>query len=53
MPAFKAQVVLEVLTGLKRTAQICREQSIRGSMLSCWEQEFLGRAPEGLGREDT
>jgi transposase-like protein len=24
-PAFKAQVVLEVLTGAKRPAQVCRE----------------------------
>jgi putative transposase len=45
-PQFKAQVVLEVLTGSKRGAQICREHNITESALSRWKQEFLERAPE-------
>lgn len=54
-PAFKAQVVLEVLTGAKSPAQICREQGIRGSLLSRWRQEFLEHAPQAFdrGRADS
>ena len=49
-PAFKAQVVLEALTGAKSPAQVCREQSIRGSLLSHWRQEFLKHAPQAFDR---
>jgi transposase-like protein len=56
-PAFKAQVVLEVLTGAKSPAQVCREQGIRGSLLSRWRQEFqfLEHAPQAFdrGRADS
>ena len=43
---FKAQVVLEVLTGVKSAAQVCREHSIKETLLSRWKQEFLEHAPE-------
>lgn len=43
---FKAQVVLEVLTGVKSAAQICREHGIKETLLSRWKQEFMERAPE-------
>jgi len=43
---FKAQVVLEVLTGVKTSAQICREYQIKESVLSRWKQGFIERAPE-------
>jgi len=43
-PAFKAQVVLEVLTGVKSPAQACREHSIRNSILSHWKREFIDHA---------
>jgi transposase len=43
---FKAQVVLEVLTGVKSAAQVCREQGIKETLLSRWKQEFIERAPE-------
>lgn len=43
---FKAQVVLEVLTGAKSAAQVCREQGIKETLLSRWKQEFIERAPE-------
>ena len=49
-PEFKAQVVLEVLTGAKSPAQVCREHSIRGSLVSRWRQEFLEHAPQAFDR---
>lgn len=43
---FKAQVVLEVLTGVKSAAQVCREHGIKETLLSRWKQEFVERSPE-------
>ena len=45
-PEFKAQVVLEVLTGVKSGAQVCREHRIKDSVLSRWKQDFVERAPQ-------
>ncbi len=45
-PEFKAQVVLEVLTGAKSGAQVCREHQIKDSVLSRWKQEFIERTPQ-------
>jgi transposase-like protein len=45
-PEFKAQVVLEELTGVKDRAEICREYRLRSQVFSRWRQEFLERAPE-------
>ena len=44
-PAFKVQVVLEVLTGAKTSAHACREYQIKDSLLSHWKREFLEHAP--------
>lgn len=43
--AFKAQVVLEVLTGFKSPAQACQEYGLKDSVLSRWKQLFLERTP--------
>jgi len=45
-PEFKAQAVLEELTGVKDKAEICREYQLRLQVLSRWREEFLERAPE-------
>ena len=45
-PEFKAQVVLEVLTGAKSGAQVCREHRIKDTILSRWKQEFIERSPQ-------
>ena len=45
-PKFKAQVVLEEITGIKDRAEICREHRLRPQVLSRWREEFLKRAPE-------
>lgn len=48
---FKAQVVLEVLTGVKNPAQVCHEYGIKDSLLSRWKQEFLTQAAQVFDRE--
>ena len=45
-PAFKSQVVLEVLTGTKTAAQICRVYGLKDSVLSRWKRDFIERAPQ-------
>ena len=45
-PEFKAQVVLEELSGLKDKAEICREYRLRPQLFSRWRDEFVERAPE-------
>lgn len=41
---FKAQVVLEVLTGVKSAAQACREHRLNDATLSRWKREFVENA---------
>jgi transposase-like protein len=45
-PAFKVQMVLELLTGEKGLLEASREYQIKDSVLSRWRQEFLERAPQ-------
>lgn len=40
---FKAQVVLELLTGAKSSAELCREHQIASSVLADWKAIFLAR----------
>ncbi len=44
-PQFKTQVVLEILTRLKSTAQVCREYDLKEQVVMRWKAEFLDRAP--------
>jgi transposase len=41
---FKAQVVLELLSGAKSSAELCREHQIASSVLADWKTIFLTRA---------
>lgn len=43
-PELKAKIVLEVLTGAKSTAQVCREHSIKEQLVSRWKKQFLQSA---------
>ena len=45
-PEFKAQVVLEEISGIKDKAEICREYRLRPQVFSRWREEFVERAPE-------
>lgn len=42
---FKAEVVLELLSGAKSSAALCREHQIASSVLADWKASFLARAP--------
>ena len=42
---FKAQVVLEVLTGQKRAAEACRAYQLKPDLLSRWKADFVRQAP--------
>jgi transposase len=52
-PEFKARVVIEELTGVKSTAEICREHKVRAPIFSRWKAEFLKRAPEIFGTQPS
>jgi transposase-like protein len=50
-PEFKAEVVLEELTGVKDKAEICREYRLSRQVFSRWRAEFVERAPEIFATE--
>jgi len=41
---FKARVVLEVLSGQKRAAEVCREYQLKSELLSRWKADFVSQA---------
>lgn len=43
-PEFKARIVLEVISGVKSAAEVCREHRIKPQLLSQWKSHFLERA---------
>jgi transposase len=55
---FKAQVVLELLSGAKSSVELCREHQMASSVLAEWKAIFLRRAasvfdsPEGSHDHD-
>jgi transposase-like protein len=50
-PQLKAQAVLQVLSGAKSAAQICRELNINETLLSRWKQPLLTHAALVFERE--
>ena len=48
---FKAQVVLEEISGIKDKAEICREYQLRPQVFARWREEFVERAPEIFATE--
>jgi transposase len=42
---FKAQVVIELLTGRQSSAELCREHQLSSSLLALWKATFLERLP--------
>ena len=52
-PEFKAQVVLEVLTGAATMAQACQKYRLKQPVVSRWKAEFLERAPRVFGSDST
>jgi transposase-like protein len=52
-PEFKAQVVLELLTGAKSAAELCREHHLKDSVVYRWKQEFLNDAAQIFQHDDS
>jgi len=50
-PEFKARLVLEELTGVKSTDEICQEHNLEPQVLARWKTEFIERAPEVFATE--
>ena len=51
-PQFKFQLVLKLLTGEKRAAQICREHQVSETSLSRWRQQFLDNGAKAFESEN-
>lgn len=51
-PEFKAQVVLELLSGAKSGAEACRHYQINAQLLSRWKAEFLQNAARAFDTEE-
>ena len=43
-PAFKAEVVLEALSGESSQAELCRHHNLSDDQLSKWKQQFIENA---------
>ena len=43
---FKARVVLEVLSGAKNAAEVCREHQIKPQLFASWKAQFVENAPQ-------
>jgi transposase-like protein len=50
-PQQKAQAVLQVLSGTKSAAQVCRDLNINENLLSRWKQQLLTHAALVFERE--
>ena len=40
-PELKARVVLQILTGAKTTAQVCREHQLSETVVACWKRQLV------------
>jgi transposase len=43
---FKAHVVIELLSGAKSAAELCRQHQLSPQLLGQWKRELLERAPQ-------
>lgn len=43
---FKAKVVLEIISGSKSAAEVCREYNLKPDLVSHWKNEFLAKAAQ-------
>ena len=44
-PEFKAQVVLEIISGAKTQAEVARQHRIKPDLINRWRRQFLEKAP--------
>ena len=50
-PEFKAQVVLEVLTGVRSASEACQHSQLKPDLVSRWKVQFLEGAATVFARE--
>jgi transposase len=50
---FKAQLVLEVLTGAKTSAEVCRHYQIHPNLFARWKSTFIEQAPAIFRQDET
>jgi len=43
---FKAKVVLEILSGSKSAAEVCREYNLKPDLVSHWKNQFIVNAAQ-------
>ena len=48
---FKTQVVLQVLSGEKSLAEVCRQHQLTAQMVGNWKQQFLAHASRAFDGE--
>jgi transposase-like protein len=48
---FKTQVVLQVVSGEKSLAEVCREHQLTAQMVGNWKQQFLAHASRAFDGE--
>lgn len=51
-PEFKSKVVLDVLSGRRSAAEVCREYQLKDDMFSRWKAQFVASAPKLFEREN-
>ena len=50
-PEFKAQVVLEVLTGVRSASEACQHYQLKPDLISRWKTQFLEGAATIFAKE--
>ena len=48
---FKAEIVLQLISGEKRLAEVCRENQLNSQMVSRWKHELLQNAASVFERK--
>lgn len=43
---FKAKIVLEIISGSKSAAEVCREYQLKPDLVSHWKNQFLAKAAQ-------
>jgi lipopolysaccharide/colanic/teichoic acid biosynthesis glycosyltransferase len=52
-PELKAQIVLEVISGVKSTVEACREYGLKPYVLARWQADFLQNAAKAFQNQET
>ncbi len=43
---FKAKVILEIISGSKSAAEVCREYNLKAALVSHWKNQFVTNAAQ-------